>query len=105
MLFKRMVRLFCGRKSVRLGRSIANVCGGQDGKVKTCTREAFTYLDYNLRQEFDLGILLSLPQYYLKKLGFESYTRGNDVLEKLLAKHGRKHKIVVLSAEDLTLLM
>jgi hypothetical protein len=63
------------------------------------------HLIYNLRQEFDLGILLSLPQYYLKKLGFERYTRGNDVFEKLLAKHGRKHKIVVLSAEDLTLLM
>jgi len=59
----------------------------------------------NLRQQFDLGILSSLPQYYLKKLGFESYIRGNDVLEKLLAKHGRKHKIVVSSAADLTLLM
>jgi len=34
------------------------------------------HLIYNLRQGFDLGILLSLPQYYLKKLRFERYTRG-----------------------------
>jgi hypothetical protein len=66
--------------------------------------EHLIYID-NLRQQFNLGILSSLPQYYLKKLGFESYTRGNDVLEKLLAKHGKKHKIVVSSAADLTLLM
>jgi nickel-dependent lactate racemase len=66
--------------------------------------EHLIYID-NLRQQFDLGILSSLPQYYLKKLGFESYARGNDVLEKLLAKHGRKHKIVVSSSADLTLLM
>jgi hypothetical protein len=66
--------------------------------------EHLIYLD-NLRQQFNLGILSSLPQYYLKKLGLESYARGNDVLEKLLAKHGRKHKILVSSAADLTLLM
>jgi hypothetical protein len=63
--------------------------------------EHLIYID-TLRQQFNLGILSSLPQYYLKKLGFESYAGGNDVLEKLLAKHGRKHKILVSSAADLT---
>lgn len=59
----------------------------------------------NLRQQRDLGILSTLPNYYLKKLGFETYAGTNDVLEKLLAKHGKNHKIIVSSAADLTLLM
>jgi hypothetical protein len=65
--------------------------------------EHLIYLE-NLRQQFDLGILSTLPQYYLKKLGFETYAGGNDVLEKLLAKHGKNHKILVSSAADLALL-
>jgi len=59
----------------------------------------------NLREHRDLGILSTLPKYYLKKLGFETYAGTNDVLEKLLAKHGKNHKIIVSSAADLTLLM
>jgi nickel-dependent lactate racemase len=65
--------------------------------------ERLIYLE-SLRQQFDLGILSTLPQYYLKKLGFETYAGGNDVLEKLLAKHGKNHKILVSSAADLALL-
>ena len=65
--------------------------------------EHLIYLE-NLRQQFDLGILSTLPQYYLKKLGFETYAGGNDVLKKLLAKHGKNHKILVSSAADLALL-
>jgi hypothetical protein len=65
--------------------------------------EHLIYLE-NFRQRFDLGILSTLPRYYLKKLGFETYAGGNDVLEKLLAKHGKNHKILVSSAADLTLL-
>jgi hypothetical protein len=65
--------------------------------------EHLIYLE-NLRQQFDLGILSTLPQYYLKKLGFETYAGGNDVLERLLAKHGKNHKILVSSAADLALL-
>jgi hypothetical protein len=65
--------------------------------------EHLIYLE-NLREQYDLGILSTLPQYYLKKLGFETYGGGNDVLEKLLAKHGKKHKILVSSAADLALL-
>ncbi|MGA9152929.1 MAG: hypothetical protein WBZ36_20320 [Candidatus Nitrosopolaris sp.] len=62
--------------------------------------EHLIYLE-NLRRELDLGILSTLPQYYVKKLGFETYAGGNDVLEKLLAKHGKNHKILVSSAADL----
>ena len=58
----------------------------------------------NLRQQLGLGILSTLPQYYLKKLGFETYAGGNDVLEKLLVKHGKNHKILVSSAADLAFL-
>ena len=58
----------------------------------------------NLRQRYDLGILSTLPQYYLKKLGFESFGGAKDVLQKLLAKHGKNHKILVSSEGDLALL-
>jgi hypothetical protein len=58
----------------------------------------------NLRERHDLGILTTLPQYYVKKLGLESYAGANDVLEKLLVKHGKNNKILVSSAADLTYL-
>jgi hypothetical protein len=58
----------------------------------------------NLRQRYDLGILSTLPQYYLKKLGFECFGGAKDVLQKLLAKHGKNHKIIVSSEGDLALL-
>jgi hypothetical protein len=58
----------------------------------------------SLRQRYDLGILSTLPQYYLKKLGFESYRGAKDVLQKLLAKHGKNLKILVSSEGDLALL-
>jgi hypothetical protein len=54
---------------------------------------------------YDLGILSTIPQYYLKtKLGFRTYNSARDILEKLLAKHGKNHKILVLSDGDITLL-
>ena len=58
----------------------------------------------NLCHQYDLGILSTLPQYYLKKLGFETYGGTKDVLQKLLTKHGKTHKILVSSAADLVLL-
>jgi hypothetical protein len=58
----------------------------------------------NLCHQHDLGILSTLPQYYLKKLGFETYGGTKDVLQKLLTKHGKNHKILVSSAADLVLL-
>ena len=58
----------------------------------------------NLQQRYDLGVLSTLPQYYLKKLGFETYAGAKDVLQKLLAKHGKNHKILVSSEGDLALL-
>lgn len=58
----------------------------------------------NLCHQYDLGILSTLPQYYLKKLGFETYGGTKDVLQKLLTKHGKNHKILVSSAADLVLL-
>jgi len=58
----------------------------------------------NLQQRYDFGVLSTLPQYYLKKLGFETYPGAKDVLQKLLAKHGKNHKILVSSEGDLALL-
>ena len=58
-----------------------------------------------LTHTYDLGILSTIPQYYLKtKLGFRTYNSARDILEKLLTKHGKNHKILVLSEGDITLL-
>jgi hypothetical protein len=58
----------------------------------------------NLGHQYDLGVLSTLPEYYLKKLGFETYGGTKEVLQTLLAKHGKNHKILVSSAADLALL-
>jgi len=42
-----------------------------EGKMKKIGLEHLIYLE-NFRQQFYLGILSTMPQYYLKKLGFET---------------------------------
>jgi hypothetical protein len=46
----------------------------------------------------------TLPQYYLKKLGLDVYISLKSVLEKLLTKHGKYHKVLVLSDADIAFL-
>jgi len=58
-----------------------------------------------LRQKYELGLVSTLPYYYSKtKLGFNTYAGTNDVLQKLLEKHGKNLKALVLSDADITLL-
>ncbi|HET7147823.1 MAG TPA: hypothetical protein VFI73_04920 [Candidatus Nitrosopolaris sp.] len=80
-------------------------------RIEDCDKKGFyvpglEHLLYmqNLSHQYDLGILSTLPHYYLKKLGFETYGATKDVLQKLLAKHGKNHKILVSSAADVALL-
>lgn len=66
--------------------------------------EHLLYLQ-EMRQKRELGLVSSLPQYYAaSKLGFTTYAGVKDALEKLLAKHGRGHKALVISDADITLL-
>lgn len=80
-------------------------------KIEDLDRKGFyvrglEHLHYiqNLGRRYGLGILSTLPKYYLKKLGFECFGGAKDVLQKLLAKHGKNHKILVSPKGDLSLL-
>ena len=64
--------------------------------------EHLVYLK-ELRDKYNLGILTTIPEYYLKKLGLSSFTSIKDVLNRLLLKHGKYHKILVLSDADIIL--
>ena len=69
--------------------------------------EGLEHLIYikELSQKYQLGILSTLPQYYLKtKLGIKTYSGMKNVIEELLAKHGKNAKILVVSDPDIMLL-
>lgn len=58
-----------------------------------------------LKQRYELGLVSSLPQYYAaEKLGFATYPGVKDALEKVLLRHGKSHKALVVSDADVTLL-
>ena len=66
--------------------------------------EHLLYIE-ELRQKYELGIVSTLPQYYLKtKLGFRVYESIKDVSEKLLLKHGKNNKVLILSDADIIFL-
>jgi hypothetical protein len=66
--------------------------------------EHLLYLE-ELRHKYQLGIVSTLPQYYLKTiLGFTSYMSMKDVMQKLLIKYGKNHKVLVLSDSDIIFL-
>ncbi len=57
-----------------------------------------------LSQKYELGIVSTLPQYYLKaKLGIKTYGSVKNVIEDLLTKFGKNHKVMVLSDPDIIL--
>lgn len=59
---------------------------------------------HELKQRYELGLVSSLPNYYATKLGFTTYTGVKDAHEKLLARHGRGHKGLVVSDADVVAL-
>ena len=65
--------------------------------------EHLLYLD-ELVQKGQLGIISTLPQYYLKKLRLDTYTSLKNVLEELLVKYGKNHKVLVVSDADIAYL-
>jgi hypothetical protein len=69
--------------------------------------EGLEHLIYikELSQKYQLGIMSTLPQYYLKtKLGIKTYAGVKNVIEELLIKHGKNTKILVVSDPDIMLL-
>ena len=56
-------------------------------------------------QKYELGIISTLPEYYLKnKLGFSTYNSLKEVLDNLMSRHGIHHKVLVLSDANITLM-
>jgi hypothetical protein len=57
-----------------------------------------------LKEKYQLGILSSLPHYYLSsKFGFQTFSRSHYALAKLLEINGKAHKILVISDPNLAL--
>ena len=68
--------------------------------------EGLEHLFYikEISQKYDLGIVSTLPKYYLTKLGIKRYGSIKNVMEELLAKYGKNHKVVVVTDPDIILL-
>lgn len=69
--------------------------------------EGLEHLIYikELSRKYQLGIVSTLPQYYLEtKLGIKTYGGVRNVIEELLIKHGKNAKILVVSDPDIILL-
>jgi len=54
-------------------------------------------------QKRELGLVSSLPRYYSSRLGFTSYAGVKDAHDRMLSKHGKGHKELVISDADITL--
>jgi hypothetical protein len=65
--------------------------------------EGLEHLIYikELSQKYQLGIMSTLPHYYLTKLGMKTYGGVKNVIEELLVKHGKNTKILVVSDPDI----
>ena len=71
-----------------------------DGQTYVEGQEHLLYLR-ELQSQYDLGIMSTIPQYYLNgKLGLYPYTGSKEILNRLMEKHGRNHKILVISDAD-----
>ena len=58
-----------------------------------------------LQSQYDLGIMSTIPHYYLRrKLGLYPYAGSKEVLDRLIEKHGKHHKILVISDADAILI-
>lgn len=56
---------------------------------------------HRLAKNYDLGIVSTLPEYYLLKLGLIPFKSAKDCYARGLSKFGRSQKILVLSGTDI----
>jgi hypothetical protein len=65
--------------------------------------EHLTFIS-ELKEKYHLGVLSSLPHYYLRsRFGFEPFSRSEVILEKLLDINGKNHKILVIPDPNMAL--
>jgi hypothetical protein len=51
-----------------------------------------------MRKKYDIGVVSTIPQYYLKtKLGLDTFDGLRQVMTKLLSKYGKNHKVTLVS--------
>lgn len=66
--------------------------------------EHLLYLQ-ELQSRYELGIMSTIPNCYVKgKLGLIPYTGSKEVLDRLIEKHGKNQKILVISDADIILI-
>lgn len=107
-----------GGSAILLSENREGVGGGAiqmliEGRLKLEQLHQSPYIDglehlfyiEELRQKYELGLISTLPHYYVRtKLGFTIYAGMKDVLDKLLEKHGKNFKTLVLSDADIIFL-
>ena len=107
-----------GGTAVLLAENREGIGGGAlqsfvEGRLKPEQLDLAPYIDglehllylQEMRKKREIGIISSLPQYYAaSKLGMTTYPGVKDALEKLLAKHGRGHKSLVVSDADVVMI-
>jgi hypothetical protein len=54
-----------------------------------------------LTSNYDLGIISTLPEYYLLKLGLFPFKSGKECYVRALSKFGRSQKILIISGADI----
>lgn len=107
-----------GGSAILLSENREGVGGGAiqmliEGRLKLEQLHQSPYIDglehlfyiEELRQKYELGLISTLPHYYVRtKLGFTIYAGMKDVLDKLLEKFGKNFKTLVLSDADIIFL-
>lgn len=94
-LGSRALELFVEKK-------LPNSMSTKDGKYID-GQEHLIFLEA-MREKYDLGIVSTLPEYYLTtKLGFQTYASLKQALASLLSRHGKAHKVALLSDAHFTL--
>lgn len=58
-----------------------------------------------LTRNYELGIISTLPEYYLVKLGFIPFKSSRDCYARSLSKYGRSQRILVISGADIVSLI
>ena len=65
--------------------------------------EHLVYLE-NLKDEYHLGLVSSIPFYYTKtKLGFNTYNNVKEVLENIMSRYGKSSKVMICPDPSITL--
>lgn len=83
-------------------KKLPNSMSTKDGKYID-GQEHLIFLEA-MREKYNLGIVSTLPEYYLTtKLGFQTYAGLKQALASLLSRHGKTHKVALFSDAHFTL--